>query len=529
MAATTIYISYASAQESPNGFRVRYVSAEHVYIGAGSGDGVSIGDTLLIYTDNSAVAEIEAIYVAEHSSSCKIISGQSDNLEGLEVRFKHEKEAPAESTGETKLSPLPDSLETAISRPEKIPEERERTLFRGRAALQLYSFNDRGPSNLDVTQPTFRLDFQMQNPGRDLAIVVRTRTRYTERTRVYSGNVSDTEWRNRIYEASINYNNSGNGPGFRAGRIIAGSFSGVGYIDGIMAFNRLSERLETGVFVGTQPQWQYAGVQTDLQKYGAYINYSRGDRRKVRWQSTMALAAEYHMSTVSRELVHLKNRLNGGSTWSLYQSLDLDINRGWRKVKVGKSITLSNIFLSGSVSPYRWLRTSVSYDNRKRYWTYEIQSLDEQLFDDRYRRGIKADVTFYLPRHYSISLGLGYRGVEGDTDSRVSWSANMRKSNFTGLNLYYGGAYTAFSDIYSSGRRYSFNAGRYFGSSSLNLEYGNYSYDYNKYQASRSSSWVRGELFLRLSRKFYLSGSGQRGFGDDIHGDIILTELGYRF
>lgn len=524
----TLWFAHSRAQDSKNEFRVKYVSAEHVYIGGGSADGVEVGDTLDVYDDGSIVSEIEAVYVAENSSSCKIISGTRKDLDGLRVVFKHEKVAPAEPVAENESTPSPDTVIPAETSITESPG-REPSIIKGRAALQLYAFNDRSASNLDIMQPTLRLDFQMQNPGNDLSFTVRTRTRYTDRTRSYNSNVSDTEWRNRIYEASVVYNGSGEGLGFRAGRIIAGSFSGVGYIDGLMAFDRLSERFETGVFVGTQPQWQYADIQTTLQKYGAYIDYNRGDRRTVRLESTVALSAEYHMSTVSRELVHVRNRLSGGSKWNIYQSLDLDINRGWKKEKTGSTLALSNMFISGSMRPYRWLRTTLRYDNRKRYWTYDIQSLDQQLFDDRYRRGMRGDVTFSLPMHYSLSAGFGYRGIEGESDSRISWSASMRKTGFTGLNLTYGGRYTAFSDINSKGTRYSFNAGKYFGSSSLNLEYGNYSYDYETFISNRSSSWVRGELFVRLNRKFYFSGSGQRGYGDDIEGDIILTELGYRF
>jgi len=529
LAVVMFWSTVSIAQSSKDRFIVKYESSEHIYIDAGSGEGVAVGDTLQIFKDDTAVAEIVAEFVSEHSSSCKMVSGLSSGLTGLTAVQKHAKPEIAETPQENQEPPLPEREPEPVIQKEKVSREKG-SFMKGRAALQLYSYNDRGPADLDIIQPTFRIDLEVQSLGNEnLSLKIKTRTRYSDRSRSYNSNVSDSEWRHRIYETSLNYDNGGRGMGFRLGRIIAGSFSGVGYIDGVMAFNRFSETLESGIFLGTQPEWQYADFQTSIQKYGAFINVKRGSRRTTRFESTLALVAEYHSSTVSREFIHFRNRLSRNGKWSIYQSLDLDINRDWRKERTGKSLAVSNLLVSGSVNPYSWLRATISYDNRTRYWTYEILSLDERLFDDRYRRGIKTGLTFNLPYNYMISSSLGFRGVEGEDQSRYSWSAAFRKTDFTALRISYGLNYTFFSDVYSDGRRFSANLGRYFRAFNINLEYGFYKYDYDTYISQRSSDWVRIETFFRISRHFYLSANGQRGFGDDLRGDLLLTEFGYRF
>ena len=155
--------------------------------------------------------------------------------------------------------------------------------------------------------------------------------------------------------------------------------------------------------------------------------------------------------------------------------------------------------------------------------------MDERLFDDRYRQGIKAGLNFRLPHNYIISTNLSFRGVEGEDESRNSWSASLRKTDFAALRLSYGINYTSFSDTYSDGRRFSASLGRYFRSFNVNLEYGFYKYNYNTYITQKSSDWIRIETFIRIKRNFYLSANGQRGFGDDLNGDLLLTEFGYRF
>jgi hypothetical protein len=351
--------SDSRSQSSADKYLVKYESSEHIYIDGGSGDGVVVGDTLEILKADSTVTEIVAEFVSEHSSSCKIISGQKGGLKGLSARQKHAKPIMAEIPEEDQTRPGPESEIEADLQAERKPREKS-SFIKGRAAVQLYTYNDRGPADLDIFQPTFRANLEIQNLGNEnLTLKIRTRTRYTDRTRSYNSNVSDSEWRNRIYETSLNYDNGGRGIGFRLGRIIAGSFSGVGYIDGLVAFARFSETLEAGVFAGTQPQWQYADFQTTLQKYGAYVNFKKGHRRGIRYESTLALAAEYHTSTVSREFIHLRNRISQSGKWNIYQSLDLDINRDWRKERTGESMILSNLYLSGSINPYSWLRAQL--------------------------------------------------------------------------------------------------------------------------------------------------------------------------
>jgi len=518
-----------SAQNSVLVYKVKYESAEHIYIDGGIGDGVSVGDTLGIYEGDSLVAEIEVVFASEHSASCKLISGRKNGFTGLTVvsLIHHPEPVEVAENGEKRIRPG-----FAASPDESRDEESGRIAPRvkGRAAVQLYTINDKNPANLDLIQPTLRFDLEIRDLYSErLSLKIKTRTRYTDRTKSYNSRVPDSEWRNKVYQASINYDGPENVYGFRLGRIIPGSFSGVGYIDGLMAYRRLSEPIEIGIFSGTQPEWQYADFQTSLQKYGAYLNIKRGRSRETRLESTAALVAEYHSTTISREYVHFRNRISRSGRWSVYQSLDLDINRGWRKEKTGKSTAVSNLYLSGNLSPLSWLRVRLSYDNRKRYWYYEIQSLDEQLFDDRYRRGIKTDLIFNLPRNYYISFNTGYRNVEGEEDSRYSWSANLRKTRFTGLNFSYAMSYTSFSDVFSEGQRYSFKLSKYIKSSRLGLEYGRYSYDYAVFDSQRSSGWIRLEAFLSLSGKFYASFSGRRAEGDDINGETALTEFGYRF
>jgi len=56
-----------------NAFQVRYRSAQAVYLDAGTLGGLTVGDHLEVVREDRVIAEIEVIFVADHSASCKIV------------------------------------------------------------------------------------------------------------------------------------------------------------------------------------------------------------------------------------------------------------------------------------------------------------------------------------------------------------------------------------------------------------------------------------------------------------------------
>jgi hypothetical protein len=57
-----------AARSAPS-FQVSYRSADAVYLDAGRAAGLAEGDRLEVVRDGEAIAEIEVVFVAEHSAS----------------------------------------------------------------------------------------------------------------------------------------------------------------------------------------------------------------------------------------------------------------------------------------------------------------------------------------------------------------------------------------------------------------------------------------------------------------------------
>ncbi len=527
---TAIQYGEASEHQQTKSFRVNYVSAENVYLDAGKMEGLNIGDKLKVQRNGQTVAQIEIVFLADYSASAVVVKQRLPVQPGdiaIPEKMATEQETTPEVTPE----------DTSEVQPEQPPEppapeakKFRRSPFSGSFSLQYYYWNDLDNTNLDFAQPTVRLNIRgRQLWGKEYYLRIRGRLRHNQRERRLNTNAPESEWRNRIYELSFSYTEENALLNYQFGRIISNKFSGVGYIDGILLQMNTGEKFHTGVFGGTQPQWQYADFQTDIQKYGAYINLLSGGYSSGRLESTLALAGEYHGSTVSREFLYLQNSYYLSGSWNFYQSAELDINRKWRKDRSGNDYSLTNLYLAAQWNVTRAIIIGAIYDNRKNYLTYETRSLADSLFDEATRQGLRGTATFILPGNYRLFGNFGLRKRKTDVENTYSYSAGLSQPNFLSSGIRIFTNLAGFSNFYTRGFIYSFSTGRNLTRSvSLDLSIGGYLYDLKASQGSRNNQWSRINLITDFLKRLYFSGQYEYNWGDDVQGHRILLELGYR-
>ncbi len=315
---------------------------------------------------------------------------------------------------------------------------------------------------------------------------MRLATRYNKRTREYSSAVPETEWRNRVYQASLSYGSDQAPLYFAMGRIISSRLSGIGYIDGFLAQKSLTENTRVGGFGGTQPTWQYSSFQSSLQKYGAFAVYTRGEAGERRLESSAALAGEYHGGTVSREFLFLRNSFDLGGRWNLFQSAEIDVNRAWRKDKTGEGLSLTNLFVSGRGRLTERISAGLSFDNRKNYWTFDTKTLADSLFDDVMRQGLRADLSFRPGAGLYVFTNAGYRKRTGDSEATYSYSLTVNKNGLFAKMQFLNLQASGFSGPLTDGYNLSARTGLYFrGGDMISLAYGAYIYDFSSVLAAK--------------------------------------------
>ncbi len=213
-----------------------------------------------------------------------------------------------------------------------------------------------------------------------------------------------------------------------------------------------------------------------------------------------------------------------------YQSAEFDINRNWRKEKTGKSLSFSNLFLSARYKFNRGFSAGLTFDNRQNYWSYEVRSLADSLFDDALRTGVRANVNIRLPGNYRLYANGGFRKKQRETRATYSYAGGISQNNFLMNNLFLNVSGAGFSNAFSEGINGVARLGTYLGNANrVEASYGIYSYRFSAASIQRDNYWVNFAAYLTFLRRLFFSGQFETNWGDDLQGQRIFFELGYRF
>lgn len=514
-------------------FVVKYLSAESVYLNGGQADGLVVGDHLIIYSRGDCPTEVEVVFVADHSASCKSLSTACEIAAGDRATLivTGKPDTPQSVTDSVAPAPAVDTAhdETPLTPKTYAPPSPPK--MTGSVSLLYYLWNDRGASNLDFTQATARLNLKVRRLfGKEITFSLRTRGRYDQRRRAYISTVTRDTWENRIWECTLGYEDPSAAINVFAGRLLPRRVAGAGYLDGVLMEGRVSENTRVGLFAGNEPSWAYTDSRLSLYKGGGYLTLSSGQPGKTSIEQTIAGVGEYHGFNVSREFAAFQGRFNAGTRWGFYHTAEFDFNRSWRKERTGKTISLSSLYLGSYYRLSSTLRLNLSYDTRTNYWTYEARSTVDSLFDDHLRQGVRTQLDVTLPMRLQGSVAFGQRKRQGDPAPTNSYSFHL---NRTGLWHPAASAtiqFDSFDGPFEHGLNYSVRFGDNLArSTSISLAYGAYTYHVDLGNLHRSNRWFEIGSQSDLLRNAFLGLSVQFNSGDDISGVRLQSELGWRF
>ncbi len=519
----------AFGQSAP--FKIKYISSTHVYLDGGRKEGLAVGDVLEIFRNGKKIGKIAVEYVAGYSASCVILEKSTSFRKGDRARLIKSAKKEGTETRNTEQKEKAPERKIPIYKPQLTRRPSERMRIQGYFSLQYYRFKDQGANGFDFSQPTARLRLKIRNFWqKGMNFELKFRSRYNQRVRRFSAEAPKTEWQNRIYQISLSYEPVGAPIHFKLGRVISNALSGVGYLDGALFQLNFKSNWQVGAFAGTQPDWRTSNWQTEIQKYGTYVGYQHGKYGANRSEFTLAAAGEYHGMTISREFLFFRGAYYHGRRWNIYQHVELDLNRAWRKKRAGQSVTLSGLYLSANYNITRDIGINLSYDNRKNYYTYELRTIADSLFDDAFRHGIRTSVYARFLDDYRLAVHFGVR--EKQTDSRFSFNygLNLTKRRFFGNFNVFNVRIAGFDNIFANGINPNLQFSRRFRNGHyLSLNYGSYFYAIKNGGSNRLNNWVRVTGQMELPLRFYSSMNYEYNWGDDVKGYRVIVEIGYRF
>ncbi|MHB2156208.1 hypothetical protein ACX8XN_17670 [Calditrichota bacterium GD2] len=297
-----------------------------------------------------------------------------------------------------------------------------------------------------------------------------------------------------------------------------------------MANLKLTNDFYFGLFAGTQPDWRTSNFQTEIQKYGGYLKFERGKFGSKKINVTLAGVGEYHGGTVSREFLYFQVSYYHGRRWNIYHNVEIDVNRYWRKERAKESLSLTGLYLNANYRITSSISASLSYDNRKNYYTYELRTLADSLFDDAFRHGLRANLYFKVFKDYQISLNFGLREKSTDANFSYSYGLNVTRRNFFSKYNRMSFRFSGFDNIFATGFSPNATFSRYLrGGHYLTFSYGNYYYQIKNINDNKLNHWIRILGQIELPARFYINSTYEFDWGSDVKGHRVLFELGYRF
>jgi hypothetical protein len=521
---------------------VRYRSAANVYLDAGRAAGLGVGDRLRVVAGKEAVGELEVVYVAEKSASCKIVSETRPVRAGDAAVLLTRASAPTTvAPGTPAAPPAAAPAASPIPAPPVASGPSSRAPWarvRGSASIGYYRSWDQTESNYDFEERTARLDLGVYDMGgQPLSFTLRGRSRKDVRDRALSDRTPQDERTDRLYEVALRYEPPSDKVGFEAGRIGLYRFVGIGYLDGALARYRPAREVQVGAFAGRVADVDGLGFNGTGSKYGGFVRLVPGGRWAMGGYDVMlAYVRENADGDVSREYLSLESRLGGGR-WSIFERAELDLNTGWRKDLAGSSTQLSNVSLSGNLRVTSSAWAFVSYDGRRNYRYYVNRVVPEGVFDDLLHQGLRAGINVSRPGGFGATAGFGTslkesdpRHPELDVANAYSGYAGVRHMNLFGSGFSVGVDGSGFSNGYTDGGLLTARVGRRFAAGHLlDLSYGRSFYQVKLTQENRSTQWLRLLGRSELGHRVYLQGDFEYDSGDDLKGPRGSLELGILF
>ena len=525
--------SGVSAQES--GIAVRYRSADTVYLDAGRAAGIAVGDRFEVLREGRPIAELEVVFVADYSASCRIVVERgaiqpNDAVRRLGEAGPSAEEAPAQAPPAVAAESAAGGYPQPPSRQRR---RRSQTRVSGSLTFDWESFTDDGAAQLDFQRTAARLNLRLRDiGGSPYELRLRLRAQENRRERGFDERATETESRDRLYEAALIYEPPGGRFAYRIGRIGTSPFVAVGYLDGALGQVRLVRGVDVGAFFGSRPLIEDIDFESFGEKYGFFTRFSGGGSNSYQtFELFVAGVREEGELDVSREYVALETRWAPGKRWSFYQRAELDLNNGWREELTGTSSQLSNLSVALNARVGAHGRFSLSYDSFERYRTEETRFIPRELFDDLQRQGLRARLSLGDPRGLSFNLNAGLRDREGDSDNTVSYGAGIRHGDIASWGLSLAADATAFSNELTDGYLATMRAAKRFrGGHQLSLTLGGRLSQDNLFdEEDRTTEWLRVGGWFELPASLYGRAEFEVTTGDELEGQRLSLGLGYRF
>jgi hypothetical protein len=365
--------------------------------------------------------------------------------------------------------------------------------------------------------------------GSNCKLSVRANLRETLRDRQTSS-ATQSATNHRLYEMALLCDDPLSAFNFGAGRMLLRDMRGIGYLDGAFGRYKFSPTVSGGVFAGTEPDLQDTEFRSDVTKAGAFAVFEKRLENAHRLAGTVSFAGVYHNGEIDREFFYQQINYTHGSKFHIFESTEVNVNRGWLKEAENSDLKLAGLLLNSRYAFSRQAAISLGYDSHANYYRYESRSVPDSLFDDALRQGWRGSVNLRMTDRTFAEVGAGLRTTEGSSAETKNGSLRIGGNDLFGSAVSLTVQVRAYENAFSKGYQPSATLSRSFARSirtSLDVGYNDYSLERNDEQFLQH--WLRIAIDAGFGRHLYCSAEAEAARGSGMNANTLSAGIGYRF
>jgi hypothetical protein len=249
------------------------------------------------------------------------------------------------------------------------------------------------------------------------------------------------ESRVRIYEVAGGYRSPAGRLEIEGGRVLPRRLEGMGYLDGAAVHWRPGRAVLLGAVGGRGADLSTAGFHSGGLHLGGYLEV--GSRAPGfsprRWRAMLGAVFSRDSSLTRRQYVTERADLSAGADASFFQSVEMDLNPGWKRSHGEPTLGWTAWSVGSSFWAHRRVSFSVSADSRRTVLFPEQIVTSAPILLDRFT-GAHASSRVTLPRDWSLRLGGDIRRRDRDGETSRSWDAGLT-GNRIGIKRLSGGVH----------------------------------------------------------------------------------------
>jgi len=413
--------------------RVQYLSSTNVYVDAGSADGLVEGATLTVRRGGKDLAKLVAVYVAEHSTSCRIDS-QTEPLHAGDVcSFTPSAAADSAATPASAGGAAAAGGATGAAGPRSTGAATKAPMSEGIGwtpprhvtgqIMTLYTrTSDDGGS---YENPSLLGDLRWSGRRQEqLSLRVSAAQPASHAITDLPGVVFD-ETQTRIYEVAAQYRTPSGRLEAAGGRYLAPRLEPLGYLDGAGVLWRARPNVAFGAAGGRGSDLGVKGFSSNGLRAGGWVEVgTAASPSRFRWRGLLSAGFMGDSSLTRRQYVAQRLDLWPTRTSVFYQSVEVDFNPGWKQDMGEGSVTLTAWSLGGSMQIQPRLWGTVAFDSRRPLILPEQRFVPTLPPLDRYT-GVHVSTRYAFTIDQSAWLGGSVRRRDRDGTLYESWDVGM--------------------------------------------------------------------------------------------------------